>query len=521
MEYLPPLSLVLPLILALPLGARWRRWTDGLIPLAALPALGLLALPTALFAPAGLYGLRLGLDGVNSPFLLLAGLMWTVVGWYAHRERIGDPATIRFRHCWLLAMTGSLGTILALDIWAFGGFFLLAVLATYGLIVHEGSTAARGAGRLYLVMALFGAVMLLEALTAIVEQPDFESGLGSAIHWTLLSEPNWIIGLNLTGFGIAMAVAPWHLWLPSANACLTVAAGAMVNGLILGLGLLGWLRFLPFGHEVATGWDAVCLVMGLVSVFYGAIWGLLQNRPGTVLAYASIGQVGMLAALVGVGLQVPARWPEILVAVQGHALHFGLTVAALWLGADRIARGDRRARWVLLLPALSLAGAPLTGGSLAAVGVAEIFRFGSAGEPATLTGLWRLAMVMNGLLAIRFLYVSWTADRETPTLPTGGRAPWLTLIGLAWVVPWLWAFQQIPEAIPQLLGEECIRVNVATLLVAGVLAAAFWGSWRAEGYRLPLPLDDVVLLVARRMRTWARRRSALPGPRPRRNPNGE
>lgn len=511
------LSLALPLVLALPLGRYWQRWTDGLVPLVALPALGPLAFPHLALPPSWPFGPRLGLDDTNPPFLLLAGLLGTAVGWYARDELAGDPGKVRFRRYWLLALAGGLGTILALDVATFGGFFLLAVLAAYGLIAYEGSPAARGAGRLYLVMALFGGVMLLEALVTVTARSGSGSWLELAAGWAGLPERNWVIGLYLAGFGIVMAVAPLHVWLPAANAHLPAAAGALLNGLLLVLGLLGWLRFLPLGGEAVGGWGAVCMVVGLLAVFYGAAWGLLQTRPGIVLAYAGIGQMGMLAILIGIGLQAPAHWPAVLTAVQGCALSFGLTVAALFLGADMAARGGRRAGWILLAPALALAGAPLTGGSLSGLLIAEAFRLAPGDWPNVLAGLRWLATTMTALLTIRFVYVSWNGNRAASPASAGCWLAWLALVGSMLVVPWLWALQQVPEAVPQLLNREWIRAGVATLLIAAVLAAAFWGSWRAEGYGLPLPLADVLSLFARGLGAWSRR-LFRPGPEPRPRP---
>jgi NADH:ubiquinone oxidoreductase subunit 5 (subunit L)/multisubunit Na+/H+ antiporter MnhA subunit len=49
-------------------------------------------------------------------------------------------------------------------------------------------------------------------------------------------------------------------------------------------------------------------VLGLFSAFYGVAIGITQQNPKTVLAYSSISQMGVIAAVLGMGLAA-ADWP--------------------------------------------------------------------------------------------------------------------------------------------------------------------------------------------------------------------
>ena len=50
------------------------------------------------------------------------------------------------------------------------------------------------------------------------------------------------------------------------------------------------------------GWGEALAAAGLLSAFYGVAIGITQKNPKTVLAYSSISQMGLLAAVLGMGL---------------------------------------------------------------------------------------------------------------------------------------------------------------------------------------------------------------------------
>lgn len=65
--------------------------------------------------------------------------------------------------------------------------------------------------------------------------------------------------------------------------------------------MIGLIRFLPF--DVAQpDWGEALAAVGLFSAFYGVAIGITQTNPKTVLAYPSVSQMGLIAAVIGMGL---------------------------------------------------------------------------------------------------------------------------------------------------------------------------------------------------------------------------
>lgn len=494
MNLLLPLSLIWPLLLAIILSTPRRSFALALIPTAALPALLLAAFPgLTLELPGVLLGMRLAVDETGLPFLLLAGLIWTAAGIYARTHLADDPRQVRFQLLYLLTLTGNLGAILALDVASFYLFFALMTFSTYGLIVHDGSPAAYGGGRVYMVLAIIGESLLLVALILIA------FALGNAnLHelgpW-LAAAPDrgLIVFLILTSFAIKIGAVPLHVWLPAAYSRAPIPGSVVLGGIITKMGLLGWLRFLPVGEVALPNWGNLCLAVGLVSAFYGVLAGLPQSHPKSVLAYSSISQMGLITILLGIGLVNPEDWPLILTTLLLFSLHHGLAKAALFLGVGVAVRGRRWAGWGLLLPSLALAGAPLTSGALAKSLLKEASHLAPGDWAIWLPALLTLSSLATALLMARFLFLAWPRGAKEPT-PVGLWIPWLGLLIAGMVLPWWWAGDRLPQVVDKAFAPDQLLGNLWPVLGAGILTALVWGIWRITGFHLRLPEGDILHL---------------------------
>lgn len=236
MDALIVVSLGVPLLLAALVGLpRSREAALQFAPWAPLPAL-VLALaarePLWLDLPDVLTGLQLGVDDTGRVFLLFTSLIWLAAGWYARGWLADDPRRARFTAFFLLTQAGNLGACLALDAAGFYAFYALMSFAAYGLIAHDNDAAARRAGRVYLVLAVAGEMLIL-------------SGLLLALG--LAPDHPWAVACLLLGFGVKVGLPLLHVSLPLAYVAAPIPAAAVLAGAMIKAGLLGWMRFLPLG----------------------------------------------------------------------------------------------------------------------------------------------------------------------------------------------------------------------------------------------------------------------------------
>jgi formate hydrogenlyase subunit 3/multisubunit Na+/H+ antiporter MnhD subunit len=509
------LTLGAPLALALLLVVRFapgRRLALALAPVAALPALllALIAAPApdgAVHLPWLLLGTTLGVDGAGRVFLLFTAALWLAAGVHARgylppRTR---PGYFLFH---LLALTGNLGVVLALDAPGFYLFFALMTFAGYGLVVHAASDAARRAGRVYLAMAVVGEALLLAGILLAVSAAP--SPLLADVAAGVAGNPrrDLIVALLLAGFGIKAGAIPLHVWLPLAHPVAPTPASAVLSGSMIKAGLLGWLRFLPLGAVALPEWGALLVALGITAAFFGVLVGVTQRDAKTVLAYSTISQMGILNVGVGLALMEPAVWPLALGAVLVYAMHHGVAKGALFLGVSVAAaaggRPLRLARVGLAFAAVAVAGAPLTSGSVAKGGIKTVAHLAPAGWPALLDWLLPLTGVGTTLLMARFLSLVWTGAGG------GGSArPAAAVWG-----PWAALLAALAVAIHALPGRLEVAVpggeasGVAYLVTGAwpiLLGAALWlGGRRVLASRRPggrfpeIPAGDLLVLVEAR-----------------------
>lgn len=474
---LPLMALFWPLLLgvfaALP---AIRPHALRLLPLAPLPALWLAVAGAEgqTFAPDLLLGVTLAADRPAALLLGLTAVLWFAAAIHAQGSMAGTRKPAVFSGFWCLTLAGNLGVFLAQDVVTFYVAFAAVSLSSYFLVVHEGTAAALRAGRVYMVLAIAGEVCLLIAFVIGAGAADGlmiediraalpDAPLGGAAIWLLIA-----------GFGIKAGLMPLHVWLPLAHPAAPTPASAVLSGAIVKAGIVGLMLFLP----VATDAAAILIPLGFAAAFMAALIGLRVRSPKAILAYSTISQMGIVIALVAAATRMPGAS---MTQAAFYAIHHGLAKGALFLGVAVVA--SVRGRWrtgalvLMFLAALSVAGAPLTGGGLA--------------KTAAKTGMgqWE-ALALTLSAATTTLMLGWfivrlaatpardgakaTSDTSAPALLMALPTAALTLAALT--LPWwLWsAWSGQPADYPLRLAtiwSALWPVSIGLALIAAMRAA--------------------------------------------------
>jgi formate hydrogenlyase subunit 3/multisubunit Na+/H+ antiporter MnhD subunit len=531
---LPLIPLAAALVAALPASpARLRGW---LMSLAAFPALAM-----AVFAGAvgpshlewALLDTHVGLDSIGRVWLFFTSFLWCIAGFYAARYMEGRPGGRGFAVFYLMTMAGNLGLVIAQDVASFYLGFALMTFAGYGLVVHELSEEARRAGRVYLVMAVLGETMLLAGfMLAAVDSPTL--AMHDVVPAVAASpRAGAIVPLLLAGFGIKAGALPLHMWLPLAHPVAPTPASAVLSGAMIKAGLLGWMRFLPLGLIAMEGWSIAIIALGIAAAFFGVIVGITQRDAKTTLAYSSISQMGFLNVGLGISLGVPEAWPIAAAAILAYVVHHGIAKGALFLGvgvaAEARTAGERRfALAGLALAALSIAGAPLTSGSIAKGALKGVAPLAPGGWGAFLDVLLPIAALGSTLLMARFLFLVAGGGPATASATRfrGLALPWSVLLaavaGLMWVLPhwydlelhgpeftnpaklWVMIWPVVAGALAAWLTVGLARRGLlrrgATIAPGDILIpverAVAWSVRRLREHPLPEPLTPVQALAS-------------------------
>lgn len=506
-------SMAAPLLLVLlvPLTAQPLR----LLPWAAVPALA-----ASCFVPEGtivefrmiLVGITLGLDRIGAVFLASGSVVWLLAGIYAGSYLARAERAASFSVYWLLTLAGTLASFAVADVVAFYASFSVLSLAAYGLIIHDRTASALRAGRIYIVLAVLGEITLLAAfmLAAAHAETLLFPDVRKAI--TLSPWPLFVVLGLIVGFGIKAGLLPLHVWLPLAHPEAPTPASAALSGVIVKVGIIGLLRFLPIDLAWSFVGDAL-VVLGLFTAYYGIAIGLMQTDAKAILAYSTLSQMGLVITVLGsaFGAPDPSRTFD---AATLYASQHGLAKAALFLSVGIVAAsGPSALRLVMVataITALAIAGLPLTGGALAKLAIKD-----PLGDTAT-EFLVTISAAGTAMLMFRLLFLlAQTGRNDRAAAPAYGLVlPWAGLIVAAVAIPWA-SFAALSErSVADALTPANLWAGFWPILIAVLVAAVVP---RLPRLTLPaVPPGDLVVIpesAARRVRHMWLARSGFRPPR--------
>jgi formate hydrogenlyase subunit 3/multisubunit Na+/H+ antiporter MnhD subunit len=326
-------------------------------------------------------------------------------------------------------------------------------------------------------LSLFTAVILIVSSTGTrAPAPTELTGLGDGA-----------MALLILGLAIKAGLVPVHLWLPPTYGCAPATVAAVLAGSMSKVAVLGWLRWLPLGQTASTEWGALLVLLGLASLVLALTAGLTQTDPRVVLGYSSMGKAGLLVLTLGLVWMEPALAPVGITAVALFAAHHGLVKAGMFLGIGLRLDG-LRTLWVLAglaFLALSLAGAPLTSGSVAKSGIKPSL---TSTDWAWLEPLIWVSTVTMALLMLRFLWTLRSLRPGTIRGPVASDGAWLVVLVLV-------------AALPLVLGApEDWLGGAGPLLAAALIALPFALAARLRPELLEplvgrIPPGDILVLA--------------------------
>ncbi len=433
-------TVAVPLALLLACAfAPLRRVMPALAVLAPLP--GLAAALTAAGSPPIVFGpprlrLALALDLPGAVLLGVSALLWVAASRHALSSMRGTRAASRFVTCWIAALAGCLGAIVAADMVSLYGMLGLMTIGATGLVIHDETPRAWRAGAVYFGMAIAGESVLLAGLVMAAAATPGESLLIRDAAAALAVSPQRDLALAciVGGLGLKAAIVPLHVWMPLAYPAAPIPAASVMSGALVKVSILGLIRFLPLG-TVSPDWGQLLVTLGFIGAFYGVALGLTQRDPKAVLAYSSVSQMGVIVAVLGMGLATGDAATGTGAAF--YAAHHVLVKGAMFLAVGVIACGAVGRHRVVLWPAavlcLSLGGLPLTGGALAKYAVKDQLDVGLIGWLAAASAVGTTWLMLHFL---RRLATS-TADRGRSEPSLAPAWPWLATALAGMLVPWL------------------------------------------------------------------------------------
>ncbi|MCA9057982.1 MAG: oxidoreductase [Planctomycetaceae bacterium] len=268
------------------------------------------------------FHLKFVFDRLSVPFVILTYVLVGTIGAFASRYLHRESGFHRFFFCYALFLTGMVASTIAGTIetlffgWEFVGLSSALLVAFY----LERRNPVRNGLRVWTVYRVADAAFLLAALTLhhLTGAGDFDALSGSG-PWpegaTAISSQNALfVGLLLLAAAAGKsALVPFSGWLPRAMEGPTPSSAVFYGSLSVHLGAFLLLRC---GSLIAasTILSVMVVIVGLVTAIFAAITARVQTDIKSSLAFASLTQVGIIIAEIGLGFRYLA-----LVHIIGHA----------------------------------------------------------------------------------------------------------------------------------------------------------------------------------------------------------
>ncbi|MEN8220824.1 MAG: proton-conducting transporter membrane subunit [Pseudomonadota bacterium] len=335
-----------PFILILNLGIALRLWHDGQPHSIAMGGFS---------APLGVL---FYVDQLALLFVILV-VLGTLILWLGkERGRIQEETLL------LLIVAGGCGLALSGDLFNIYVFYEVVAVASYGLAASRGSGAGYAASIRFLILGALGSSLLLLGIALIYAV----TGTLNLAHLAFLAPErlNGSVGLvafalMLIGFGVKAEIFPVNTWVPEVYATAPARISALLGGVVSKLALVVVLRILVLMYA-DTSAPLLLLSLGVLGVITGELAALRATDLRQVLAYSSIGQLG----LVAIAFAIPGAAG--VIAGIALALHHAVVKPALFMLTE--AWGGQLSRLVgaaqvsmlstllFLVLALSLVGIP-------------------------------------------------------------------------------------------------------------------------------------------------------------------
>jgi NAD(P)H-quinone oxidoreductase subunit 5 len=279
------------------------------------------------------FSLKFVFDRLSVPFVILTFLLCGTIGRFANQYLHREPGFNRFFVFYALFVLGMVMTSLAGTIETlFFGWELVGVSsALLVAFFHERPAPVRNGLRVWIVYRISDAALLMAAVALhhLRGAGDFDALMGTgpwpAGQASLTAKQALIVGsLLLAAAAGKSALVPFSGWLPRAMEGPTPSSAVFYGALSVHLGAFLLLRVGPI-LELSPLLSILVIVLGLATAAFASMAERVQTDIKCALCFASLTQVGIIVAEIGLASFMPAAvQPALryiaLVHILGHAM---------------------------------------------------------------------------------------------------------------------------------------------------------------------------------------------------------
>ncbi len=273
------------------------------------------------------FSFKLVFDRLSVPFALMSLVLSGTIGLFASKYMHRETGFNRFFVLYAFFVLGMVVTSLAGTIetlftgWELVGLSSALLVAFF----QERRAPARSGLWIWVIYRVSDAALLLAAVAMhhLSGGGDFDELLGNGIWPDEYSSVSYgqalVVGaLLLVAATGKSALVPFSGWLPRAMEGPTPSSAVFYGALSVHLGAFLLLRTSPLLDQSRV-LSAAVFAVGLITALYAYLVGSVQTDIKSALSFASLTQVGIIVAEIGIGFHRPWLRYVALVHIIGHA----------------------------------------------------------------------------------------------------------------------------------------------------------------------------------------------------------
>ena len=199
----------------------------------------------------------------------------------------------------LLMMAGVTGIFLATDLLLFFFFWEMMLVPLYLLMVMFGKEKGSRTSVKFLIYTQASGLLMLFSILGMYVANGRYTGIYSfaytdvfAVNYGIKLGSILVLGF-LAAFFVKLPIIPFHGWLP--GAFVEAPVTAVITGLLIKTGAYGLIRFaLPLFPDVSALFAHTAMLIGIITIFYGAFMAFTKTDLRLIAAYSGISHMGFI-----------------------------------------------------------------------------------------------------------------------------------------------------------------------------------------------------------------------------------